>query len=683
MDNLVSKKISSKKSLAGLMLFIITANFIIGGILLPIKTAQATYPTIDMSKIVQDAGEYVKDAAKWVWTKAQAAYHAAGTWVSAGIDLWDKQNKTVKAIEKFAWDRLRRRLLNMMVNDIIAWIQGGGKPRFVSDWRNFGKTAADKAAGDLIKEYGAGFLCSGFSLQLRIALSSPPKFDESATCTLSMAIDNVNNFMNDFSQGGWKGWITISESQNNYMGAYITALNKKYGVMAEAAGAQKDEAMASAGFLGDKVCHVIRATEDYNKGIINRQAGSWTEDEIPEGYACEEGSWEIRTPGRIVGDSLQQAVGVDFSMLISAKEFSEYAGAIIDAAINRVIREGVAKLTATDEGTSSGYGITGSPTVPGINAPAAADTNNISTYADASQNSDIAASLTNQIKLLKENLTNALQEYQTNMGILTAARNAQASALEKIRQIAETVNCGLPSAVSIASDAIISQSDNCALNVCPCAKTEIHKKSLTVANGGSATLIETIVYNYDSNNSGLGFGGGACDHLNKTDKTAVLSDIVYAASPLIGQTEKDMTATQEKISLTDTAINLLNQYYKIAIDYLALYDQQSQKAELTTEEKAQLTAMETATIETQKRAIIAVQTAVDSKLENLSLLEQDTMKYSQQLAGVRGDIMTLRGAIADCEYAASGTLYYNQCAANALNNTIEAARQTCLNTALF
>jgi len=108
MLTVIQKNFLNQKSFATTMLIVLIANLVIGGILLPHKTAQAI-PVTDIKKIAQDAAKYVKEAAQWVWQKAQAAYHAAASWISAGVDLWDKQNSTPRCRCVFLIVVLRRR----------------------------------------------------------------------------------------------------------------------------------------------------------------------------------------------------------------------------------------------------------------------------------------------------------------------------------------------------------------------------------------------------------------------------------------------------------------------------------------------------------------------------------------------------------------------------------------------
>ncbi|MBU2037455.1 hypothetical protein KJ866_04655 [Patescibacteria group bacterium] len=444
-----------QRNLAGVIFFVMLANLIIGGILIPYQQAQAQWAVVAPLTNVQLI-------LKNVWDGIYQAYDKAKTAIIAAVKLWEKQQAILKKVLKAAWDYLRLQLLHMLVNDIVAWIQGGGEPRFVTDWQSFLRTAADKAGGNFVTQYlGAGFLCEAFDLKLQIALAKPQTFDESVTCSLSDITDNIDDFFSDFSNGGWEAWLAVSEPNNNIFGADLLALDKKYDVMAAAQEAAKNDAASAAGYLGDKVC-VKRQCNNQTTGQpgqVETYSGAslgWTKDQLDQGdgTSCTCFEWTTRTPGRVVGDSLQQALGIDIENLIQAKEFSEFAGAIIDAVINRAIREGIALMKSSPDGTSAGQ------TGAGISTPATVSAN-ISSYADALTGSASAQTIIGQQDLYKENLKKLLAESQVSLGVLNNIKNSKNNVLSLYQQLQQR-GCSNPP--NIASSISATQNEISALN---------------------------------------------------------------------------------------------------------------------------------------------------------------------------------------------------------------------------
>src|SRR3989344_2157753 len=125
---------------------------------------------------------------------------------------------------KIAAEALKRQLLNMIVDQIVAWIQGGGTPKFITDWPGFFRDAVDAAGGRFLQELGLGLFCSPYNLTLRAAFIPIPKFSDRSACTLSQVGVNLDNFLNNFNNGGWAAWNEMGlKPQNNIYGAYLMA----------------------------------------------------------------------------------------------------------------------------------------------------------------------------------------------------------------------------------------------------------------------------------------------------------------------------------------------------------------------------------------------------------------------------------------------------------------------------
>ena len=254
---------------------------------------------------------------------------------------------------------LKKKILDMMVDQIVMWIQGGGEPKFVSDWGGLLKDAANEATGNFINAFGLTQLCEplggGLAGNLKIAVQASlipvKKFSERARCTLKDIVTNVEDFATDFHSGGWLAYSESWEPQNNYFGLVIMASAELEDQQSKASGAIWSEAVAGAGFLSTKKCAELKSpgelNDDYDlirrRNELNRlvEEGKATIDNLsPE--LCKR--YEITTPGKTVGDAVAKAVGADIDFLVNAEDLSEYIAAISDALINRVIKEGAAGL---------------------------------------------------------------------------------------------------------------------------------------------------------------------------------------------------------------------------------------------------------------------------------------------------------------------------------------------------
>ena len=148
----------------------------------------------------------------------------------------------------------------------------------------------------------------------------------------------MNRFRNGswYVFGGYNSWnayASVLQPNNNYFGSLIVAQDRATLEAITAQEAAKSQAIASKGFLSvDKVVGCSRYVPD--------------EDGNPT-TVCEPG-YETKvatTPGAVVGETLTTSLGWKGNQIIKAERFEELVAAIVNASINRVMREGLSSLT--------------------------------------------------------------------------------------------------------------------------------------------------------------------------------------------------------------------------------------------------------------------------------------------------------------------------------------------------
>ena len=123
-------------------------------------------------------------------TAAQTA-----TAATTAADLAEKIARWVKEdLMKALRDVVAKRIIDYMVDQTITWIQGGGKPQFVSDWNGFLQTAGNIAFDQVVKDIGLAWICSPFKLQVQLSLIRPGPFSQQLNCTLDRVVANIENF---------------------------------------------------------------------------------------------------------------------------------------------------------------------------------------------------------------------------------------------------------------------------------------------------------------------------------------------------------------------------------------------------------------------------------------------------------------------------------------------------------
>ena len=276
---------------------------------------------------VFDAGLHAQNVIEAEMELDHAAAKVTEVQLSIGEEI-------LKALEKVLYENLKKKILDMVVDQIIGYIQGEGSPRFITDWEGFFGDIVQGTTGDLVKELGLGFLCSPFSLpvRLKIAASLVPveRFKTKFDCTLDQIVGNVNNFFEDFRNGGWKAYALSWEPQNNYYGAVWLAWDEQQNRLARKLFAAANEAIANDGWLGVKKCYDPATGEE-----ISSDLGV---------HASANANCIIVTPGKALGDLASEALATDLHWLVNAEDLSSYIASITNALINRVIKEGVGLL---------------------------------------------------------------------------------------------------------------------------------------------------------------------------------------------------------------------------------------------------------------------------------------------------------------------------------------------------
>ncbi len=208
-------------------------------------------------------------------------------------------------------------LIRNMTNSLVQWINSGfqGSPLFVSDPAKFFIGVADRIAGSFIEGSDLAFLCSPFSLKIRLALNLnySARFRDEIGCTLTDVVENIDNFQKDFTQGGWDAWFSMTQNpQNNAQGAYLSSQSQLDIRLASALGIEVAQLDWGQGFLSFRDCEIYDQT----------------------GKCIKYGP--TKTPGTVINGQLQDALGTDLSQLELADEFDEIVAALVGQLFSKI-----------------------------------------------------------------------------------------------------------------------------------------------------------------------------------------------------------------------------------------------------------------------------------------------------------------------------------------------------------
>lgn len=327
-------KLINKRLVSIFLLIAILAN---GLILFKPKTAMALIPvSIDASIPLPIAVELAS--------------------VPQALDLAEKIVRWLKEdLVKALRDIIAKRIIDHIVDQTVKWVQGGGKPQFVSDWNGFLKTAGDIAFDTVVKEVGAARICEPFSFNVKVSLIPIPKFSSQIDCTLDKVVSNIRNFYRDFRQGGWLAYEETWAPNNNFYGVQLQIADQILLESARKAKAAQNEALAGKGFLNVKTCvDPVYREIDEQLCVDYDENGKciWTEvtTKTNEVIGCKK--YETKTPGDTVGQVVAKAITSDTEW---AANIQSWTAALINAVINRVVKEGISGMKSALSGGGDSY----------------------------------------------------------------------------------------------------------------------------------------------------------------------------------------------------------------------------------------------------------------------------------------------------------------------------------------
>jgi hypothetical protein len=292
---------------------------------------------------------------------AQTTISAVASGVIQAATSLTSQLTNALVIKEYVLDSiaysLAKQLIRSLSTSIIRWANSGfqGNPSFITDFRGFLTDTADQAFGFFLEDLGLAGLCSYLRQPLirGIRLRFQEPFRRRAACTLSeltrtirtidangiISIQTVSVNAEDFVSGnwyagGWDGWYTlVTQPQNNPYGLYLAAADEGERRAAAAVDARRNEATWNRGFLSFENCSTVSDIE---------------------GNAFQ--SCQIVTPGALIEEQVNLALGSPLRQLEMADEINEVIAAIAVNLINEVLTgaQGLLGLTQPRQSGVSG-----------------------------------------------------------------------------------------------------------------------------------------------------------------------------------------------------------------------------------------------------------------------------------------------------------------------------------------
>jgi len=279
----------------------------------------------------------------------------ADAWFFLTLDAANLATSIERTIKEYVADTLAnmvaKTILRKLTAQTVNWINSGfkGNPAFITNPGDFFLQIGDTVAADFLSTTAFNRLCSPFQAQVRISLARNYLQEDpfGYTCTLDEVVTNYDNFMGNFTEGGWESWFQITQnSQNNPYGAYQAAQNELSIRMNNQQDRYQKQLQWGSGFLSYERCKPGTekpVTEfDYN---IDQEVDTGRVDCTPENK-------ETVTPGKVIDDQLSNALGSSWKQLEAADEINEIVSALVVQLTEKIIGGAVSGLRGLTSGSS-------------------------------------------------------------------------------------------------------------------------------------------------------------------------------------------------------------------------------------------------------------------------------------------------------------------------------------------
>lgn len=283
------------------------------------------------------------------------------------------------------------RLAQLMVDRIVAstvkWANSGfeGNPAYVVDPKQYFGDIADGAAIDFLRDSqntlgvststaqkigkGLDLLCSPFKANIRLSLIQQYYEPEPFQCTLTEIAGNIENFYNDFSQGGWDAWFSMTQvPTNNPYGAYLEAKIELDSQIATALGLEKEQLDWNIGFRSWAKCLKKNPPATISTlGLPEEDPFGRTEipnpDHVPgkaEGECIQRDT--VSTPGSVIKSGLDKVLPAGLEKLIKVEHVEQLVEAFAVGVLKRYV---FGDKGLFDTKSASGWAAEGGTTPPG------------------------------------------------------------------------------------------------------------------------------------------------------------------------------------------------------------------------------------------------------------------------------------------------------------------------------
>lgn len=289
-----------------------------------------------------------------------AAIPARAQW----IDIWNAAKEG--GLDIIGWS-IPKAILKKMTASTVNWINSGfqGRPAYLTNPQAYYTQMADDIAAQYIfSKPELNFLCEPVSAKIKMALSRSylGLQRENWQCSPTLIAENFDNFMGDFSQGGWDAFYDISQRpQNNPIGAYLQAEGEMNRKIQESLNLKKEDLSWGQGFMSFQECDGGGSLSESCEAACADAGDNKTncidscKNNISAEAQCQVtgGVLTTKTPGDVISKGLSNALNTGNESMVTADEINEMISALINQLVSQALG-GVGGLLGSSGGSSSG-----------------------------------------------------------------------------------------------------------------------------------------------------------------------------------------------------------------------------------------------------------------------------------------------------------------------------------------
>ncbi len=251
------------KIVSSLLVFVLVVNSFLFIALWSPKPAQAQIATTEVASVPQTIWKTIKTA----FDKAKAAVDKAFQKASLAFDSWSKSEKILDQVSYSLLYITTSIILQKMTQNIVTWLEGGAKgtPKVLPNFEDELKNAVDFAAGSVVGSLlglNDGELCNPNFVKVTLSLAldplQAPTFEERFKCSFTGGIQNLKRFQEDFSNGGWRSWISYTRGTNNKLYQAMEASREIRKRQLQRTEATKSKIAANNGFVSQENCIITK-----------------------------------------------------------------------------------------------------------------------------------------------------------------------------------------------------------------------------------------------------------------------------------------------------------------------------------------------------------------------------------------------------------------------------------------